>query len=310
VCLAVVVVATAAPNATAATLRSVLVENGVPATGAPAWLDATISGYAAFSDETLFAIACYRGAGTALPDTFDVVAFDRRSGRWRAATLPRRRGNVEAGGWDAGTFVEIRRGTRHLYLEAHLNPSASTTLVLNDALAVEGTADGRIRAVLPGDAFLFEKSTIHFAPTHTAELWIYTSADRRSSIVYPLKPHGGIRAAYIERVRGIYAALGEQWMREHNHHGDAERFNSAILQPVVVNSGGTVTAFVVRFGTTDVSPGSTPAQDVMVICRALTAAPQCVESLVPKTSPSEPDSAREAKLRRALEEPGAPPRRD
>jgi len=307
---AAVVIAAAAPNATAATLRSVLVDNGVPATGAPAWLDATISGYAVFSDETLFAIACYRGAETALPDTLDVVAFDRRASRWRAATVPRRQGKVEAGGWDVGTFVEIRKGARHLYLEAHLNPSASTTLVLNDALAVEGTADGWIRALLPADAFLFEHSTVHFAATHAAELWIYASADRSSRRVYPLEPYGGIRAAYIERVRGIYAALGEQWMREHNHHGDAERFNSAILQPVVVNSSGTATAFVVKFGTSDVLPGSTPARAVLVICRALTATAQCAESLLPATSLRESDSAREAMLRQALERIGAPSHRD
>jgi hypothetical protein len=290
----------AAAAASAETLRTVLSGYDVPADGAPRWLDEEFTASAAFSDDRLFAIAGDRaGGGDSLPDTFEVLAFDRRTKVWRSATLPRRHRNRNHR-WDVGTFDDLRRGDRHFYLEAHLNPSAATTLVLTDALTVESAVDGWLVAALPRGDFLFEHSAIHFAPTHSAEIWLYSSGTRTSRPIYPKAPYGPVRAAYIDTVRAVYERLGPDWMREHNHHGDPQQFDSALLPPVLVSERGNIAAFLTRFGTTDSFPGSTPAQDVAVVCDGLPGNARCRESRLDRTAPAS-EEERERLLRAAID---------
>src|SRR5262249_3820939 len=45
--------------------------------------------------------------------------------------------------------------------------------------------------------------------------------------IYPPVPTQRVRREFIERVRTRWRSLGEQWFMEHNHHGDATRFDAS-----------------------------------------------------------------------------------
>jgi hypothetical protein len=117
--------------------------------------------------------------------------------------------------------------------------------------------------ILPDESVIYYRSQVHFAPTHQAELWIYdrNGRDRR---LYPNPPYQQVRLDYIQTVKRIYDAKGEQWFRENNHHGDPAAFDSEI-DNVVVNDAAKSVEFIAKFGGDGQVP--TPAQEVLVVCQ-------------------------------------------
>ena len=159
---------------------------------------------------------------------------------------------------------------------------------------------GWIRATLPDGRILFEHNEVHFAPTHPASLWLFDPASVTSHAFYPTSPEQPVRRAYVERVRGIYARLGEDWMRTHNHHGDPERFDSRIDDPIVTSADGGAVAFVTRFGSTETRADATPALDVVVLCGLRAGAGPCSETPLTERRRGRADAPIEAILRDAL----------
>ena len=265
------------------TLRGLLRDNRIEA-GAldPAELDRPITSAAVENTDDLFVAAWYPDNGTPLlSDALRISALDKAAKTWMHATLPRRR---EAGGtsgpsWEIGSIEQIHHSKGRIFLDTHGNPSAGTLLVLTRTLQPVAALDGWLLLLLPDDRALYERSMIHFAPTHAAELWIYDAGSGRDARLYPVKPYAPTRLRYIETVRRVYAALGEKWFRENNRLDDPEEFDSSILPPLVAGGRGTAVAFIVRLGSTGTLPGSTPPLDLVVVCEALsTAGPRCRET--------------------------------
>jgi hypothetical protein len=270
----------AAGPAGAQTLGEVLAGHGVrTGAGGPADLDEPVTSFAVENARDVFAVAYYRReAADTLPDELRISVLDKAAGSWRHAVLPRVRRAPAASSlaWDAGSILRVSHTSQYVLLDTHRTPSAGRLLVLSRSLQPVASLDGWLAAALPGGRIVYHHSLTHFAPTHPAELWVVDPFTGRNDRLYPTQPYGRVRRAYIEQVRAIYARVGEAWFRVNNHHGDPERFDSAIGPPYAVSPDGRALAFAASFGNVDAhSPAATPGLDVLVVCDV--AARRCSE---------------------------------
>lgn len=214
------------------------------------------------SDENEFLFAGYAVSerlpgGRRMDPRLHVVLADRRAGaiRYRAVTPNEYPGQ--------GSVSRIVRTDQYIVVSLQLTPSAANTVVLDRNLEVLGGFFGWPLAVLPNEALVFQNSMVHFAPTSMARVSVYDPARRIEREIYPPANYDPVRLEYIERVRGVYAEIGEAWFRANNHHMDPERFNSSVLW-VVVDAGASIIAFLGRYGREDDLVES--RQDVVVTC--------------------------------------------
>ena len=266
--------ARAQPQATAAgatTLRDALAKHDVPIErGGPADLDRTLPSHAIDDTPGLFVIGFDAG------DTVRVSAFDRRTRTWSHARLERERQNRPT--WNVGSILKIHHTGPHILLDTHQSPSAGTVIVLSRSLVPVATLPGWVIQTLPTGTVLYQRSTVHFAPTHAAELWTWNPVTKRDVRLYPVAPADSVRRAYADTVRSIYGRVGETWFRERNHHMDPARFDSRLVDSVMVSESGRELSFVVRFGGGEGTPAETPTLDVAVHCRRVgSSAARCSE---------------------------------
>lgn len=254
----------------AQTVREVLRDDDVPVgPQIPFDPDLRITSWAAESGPDLFIIAFYAaGRDAGLPDTLRIGVYDRSRAAWVHAALPRRRAAPPA--WDVGSVLEIHHTARRIYLDTHTNPSAGTVIVLTRALRPAAALSGWLLRLLPGGLAIHHRSMVHFAPVHSAELWLFDERSGRDAVLYPREPWDRVRRRYVDTTAAIYARLGEAWFMAHNQAMDSSAFNSSLASPVVIGGGGSAAAFVMRFGDRfDRSAAATPVLDVAVRCEAL-----------------------------------------
>lgn len=280
-CLMTAVLVLAMPAAAAAqTLNNLLAQHGVTLDSASAALaNRPITSYAVGDSAGTFAVAWYWATGSSqLPDTLNISMYDRASRSWLHAALPREQTDTTGGRlkYSVGSALRVSRSRDHLFVDTHINPSAGTLLVLSEKLELVTALNGWSELLLPGGAMVYQRSTVHFASTHPAELWLYDPGRRRDVALYPTQPYAAVRREYVERVRDIYARLGEDWFRLNNHHMMAEQFESNLGDPVA-DSTGTRIAFIARFGDGGGSRAATPLVEVLVVCVDVTRESRCTE---------------------------------
>ena len=250
------------------TLREQLAAYNVSLTaGVPGDLERRLVNYAVQDAPDLFVIAYHAAQqfDDRRADTLYVSAFDRGTRQWVHAGLEPRRESVPV--WDIGTVLRIHHSDRHVLLDTHRNPSAGMIIVLSRQLTPVAALDGWVLRVLTAGVVLYHRSSVHFAPTHSAELWTWDGATGRDLRLYPGVPPDSVRRAYIDTVEAIYRRTGEAWFRANNHHMGPVRFDSRLLDSVTVGPTGRDMTFVVRFGGGDGTPAATPTLDVVVRCR-------------------------------------------
>jgi hypothetical protein len=165
-----------------------------------------------------------------------------------------------------------------VYLDTHSSPSAGIILVLTRELRPVTALWGWSLRLLPNDVLVYHRSMVHFAPTHSAELWTYDPRSNRDALLYPQKPFSDVRTRYIARVKAEFDRLGEDWFRVNNHHMDAEQFDSRREDSLVVSADGRSLATMFLFGDRDPAPGRTTPLEVVVHCTSLhSPRPVCTE---------------------------------
>lgn len=264
----------------AQTLRVAVAEEGLAAPIDADDLDQPITSYAVLNDPERFAIAYYwqRPGNQVLPDSARIRVLDKVTGEWVYRAVPRTEGEDSArgGAQELGSITRISRTADYLYLDSHLNPSAGTILILTRALEPVARLPGWTQLLLPTGFVVYEHSEIHFAPTHSAELWGFDPRSRQNRLIYPRLPYDSIRSAYIQHVARIYGEFGEDWFRRHNHPMDPEHFDSQVLAVASDSVGGL--ALEMRFGATSQTPAAPPVMEVIVLCREVQAVePRCAE---------------------------------
>lgn len=291
----------------AQTLSLVLSQNGVTLESVDrARADRSINSYATGSDSGHFGIAYYVNTGSdTLADSLHVSVLNRATHAWthRAVARTKARTAADSLAYNAGSAIRVTFARNHVFVDTHVNPSRGTLFVFNPKLELVAVLNGWSELLLPGGAVIYERSTVHFASTHPAELWLFNPASKRHAAIYPTQPYDVVRTEYVKRVRDIYARLGEDWFRLNNHHMMAEQFESRIGTPLA-DSGGTRIAFIAMFGDGGGSRASTPVVEVLVVCSAVLSAPTCAETELSEMRRRRPGLSEEQILREALSRGG------
>lgn len=237
-------------------------------------------------------------------ETLHVLAIDRKTGAWKHRIHKDDvNGDLSLAG---GSVVGIRTSPGFITLEMHHNPSAGTTWVLRRDLSRAGAFYGWIKELLPNELMVYEQSEIHFAPTHYAEISIYDPFAARSRRIYPIPSGTAVRSAFVAGVRTRWDALGEDWFRMHNHHGDPELFDSSSGR-FAVDWNARGMAFQVHYDDFTGTDGRTSAasEQTIVSCNGLERAStvRCGESADSAWAAVLPGREPEARLREAAAHP-------
>jgi hypothetical protein len=173
--------------------------------------------------------------------------------RWRAAEVcwPPESSETACQG---GSILAIDAVKGFLYLDGHINPSASCTMVLTDKLTLHDTFYGWVVGSFKDGRVVYQHSEPHFMPTHYVELSVYDPVRRRSRRIYPPDPATPLLRQYIEKTRTVYkrccvtdppADCGGSFT-ESNRNCRPELFENSIGK-VMVNDAKDSITFKVRF---------------------------------------------------------------
>lgn len=248
--LAVLFILAGAGPGLAETLAGVLKARAIDSSGLDrARLARRITSFASLEDAEVFVIGYYPDDGNGrLGDSLHIDLLQKRSGHWLSKEIQR---DETQGAIFGGSVLEIRRSGGFLYIRTHVNPSAAYTLVLTGDLQYHSSVYGWPLATFPDGLLIFQNSEVHFAPTHYTEISVFDPRSKRSWLIYPRRPFEVVRREHIEKVRAAYTKRGEQWFREHNHHGNPELFDSYRRGDVTANPATRAVAFSIGFDNTD-----------------------------------------------------------
>jgi hypothetical protein len=161
----------------------------------------SIANWAAHDYPGSFLFAWYFIGDGHTPNTLRVLRYDRRTGIASNTVLtdsPATRasflGQFPVPCMGSSASVAEREGT--IYVETHLTPSASCTLVLDHHLTLKTALSGWLLGFVSDRYAVFRESMIHFAPTHPMNISVYDAVTGRSTRVYPL-PGDRLRAEYV-----------------------------------------------------------------------------------------------------------------
>ncbi len=238
-----------AVNAAPETLRELLAAKNLNITGAKlANLDKSIASGAELDDANQFVIAYYieDGSGEMKPPIF-VERYDRKSKEWTSAALAdaqTKSGDIEVDCF--GTILSVTAAGRRILLETHINPSAGCLLVLSPGLKLEAGLYGWLEGRLGEDTLIYQRSEVHFAPVHPAELALYDLRSKRDISIFPRKPDLAIRRERALQLRNFYKA-NEGWCSKNNDPCDPEYFDSELQGPVATNDAEAALAFLISY---------------------------------------------------------------
>lgn len=152
-------------------------------------LDKRITSYAVVQNAEQFLIAYYVDDGSgALTEPLFVDRYDAAAHGWTSTKITRADPKV-ADSWCLGSAVSLRASPTGYYLGTHVNPSAGCTIVLSQDLTVQAVLTGWVLAVFGDGTIVYQRSQVHFAPTHYAEISLYDGTRARDVQIYPMKPY-------------------------------------------------------------------------------------------------------------------------
>jgi hypothetical protein len=244
---AVILLAASATAAHADTLRSVLQAEGVAHPSTLPDLDRSV-GHVILTRDGPTTFVVYDAGGPSDPVRLVALRLGPKRDRFTRAPLTWPRS--APAGLDAQTCRRLdsaRAYPRAVLVTAHLNPSASCTLVLGRDLTLRAVLPGWPIAGLPDGRIVYQKSQVHFAAVHPMELVLFDPNRLADVPLYPRPPHQAVRAAHVARMRQAYT---DAWCAPRNHPCDPELFDESLASEVVVSPRGDALAFVVALDNT------------------------------------------------------------
>jgi len=264
--------------ASADTLKEALAAKNLPIAGAKlANLEKNITSGAELDDADQYVIAYYLddGTGELNPPLF-IDRYDRKSREWKSGQLPEARVKVQGAAEEIdvclGSVLSIAGFGGKLFLETHINPSAGCVLILSDDLKSLGSLFGWLVGRLGNDLLLYERSQVHFAPVHPAEIAVYDLRTKRDETIFPPKEATPVRQARVAQLREFYKP-NEAWCHKNDDPCDPESFDSDLQGDVLTNDAEYAVAFLISYEQIqlvqgDVQKPSGP-KDVLYIYRHL-----------------------------------------
>ena len=261
-----VVVAHAWAQGEGKTLRQVLAAEKMPVDEDGLHnLDKTITSGAELNDAEQFVIAYYLSDSTGLlkPPIY-VDLFDRHAERWKSGAIETAVAKWQGTDVDCfGSVLAIVAIGNSFALETHNNPSAGCELILSRDLKLETSLYGWIVGHFGDGGIIYQRSEVHFATVHPAEIAIYDPTTKKDFTIFPHKPFQEIRLKIIEELREFFKAH-EDYCQKANDPCDPETFDSALVGKVATDDREHAVAFVVSYelqgyGQSDDKPGGPSA---------------------------------------------------
>jgi hypothetical protein len=138
-------------------------------------LDQPITSYADLNDHGMFLIAYYLSLPSGmLEDPLRLLSFDRKTEEWRSAQVML--GGEQIGHSEClGSVLGVHAVPSAFLLDTHINPSAGCLVILDHNLAFRNALYGWYLTTLNDAQIVFQRSEVHFAAVHPAELGSTTS---------------------------------------------------------------------------------------------------------------------------------------
>lgn len=210
-------------------------------------LDQSITSYAALPDDRdVYLIAYYWNLPSGmLEDPLRVLSFNRKTQEWKSVQLAL--GNDQIGHSECtGSVLGAHSLSGAFLLDTHINPSAGCLVILDRNLAFQNALYGWYLAAIGDNQIVFERSEVHFATVHPAEVVLYDITTKHETPLFPRKPFQRIRAEYAAKLQEFYRTH-QGWCRENNDPCDAETADSSVRGEVAVNEREHALTFVVSY---------------------------------------------------------------
>lgn len=231
------------------TLRQALAAKHLPMyAGKLANLDKTITSWAELDDANQYVIAYYVDDGRdVLNRPMFLERYDRKRGDWTSSSLAD--AETKSGAIDVdcfGAILSVTAAAKRLLVDTHINPSASCLLVLSADLRLEIGLYGWLERMLGEDTLIYQRSQIHFAPVHPAEIALYDLRTRRDVTLFPRKPDSAIRRARTAQLAEFYK-VNKEWCNKNDDPCDPENFDSGLQGEVATNEAEAAVAFLISY---------------------------------------------------------------
>jgi hypothetical protein len=234
------------------TLKETLAAKHLPVEAAKlANLEKSITSWAELDDANQYVIAYYLDDGSGMLNSkLFLDRYDRKSGEWKSGQLPE--GPVKVGenadetDVCLGSVLSVTASGGRLFLETHINPSAECVLIVSDALKLQESLYGWLVAHLGEDILIYQRSEVHFAPVHPAEIALYDLRTKRDVTIFPPKPEPAIRRARTAQLQNFYKE-NQEWCNKNDDPCDPESFDSELGEKVVTNEAEAAVAFLISY---------------------------------------------------------------
>ena len=213
-----------------------------------------ITSYAVLDDRSVYVLAYYWDlpSGT-LEDPLRILSHDRGSGEWKAGQLALA-GDRIAHSECGGSVLSVHALPDAFLLETHINPSAGCLLVVSRNLQFRAALYGWYLAAFGDGLTVFQRSEVHFASVHPAELAVYNARTGQEMPLFPRKPFQAIRSAYGAKLAEFYRTH-EDWCMRNNHPCDPESMDSSVVGEVATSAQEHALAFVISYDAIQEFPG-------------------------------------------------------
>ncbi len=217
-----------------------------------------ITSYAGLDDRSVYVLAYYWDLPSgALEDPLRLLSYDRDSGEWKAGQLALA-GDRIAHSECVGSVLSVHALPDAFLLDTHINPSAGCLLVVSRNLEFRAALYGWYLAAFGDGLTVFQRSEVHFAPVHPAELAVYDARTGQEMALFPRKPFQAIRSAYGAKLAEFYRTH-EDWCMRNNHPCDPESVDSSVVGDVVTSAQEHALAFVISYDAIQDFPGDLKA---------------------------------------------------
>lgn len=219
-------------------------------------LDHPITSYAALPNNRDFYLIAYywRVPSGMLEDPLRVLSFNRQTEEWQNAQLMLG-GDQIAHSECVGSILGAHSLTSAFLLDTHINPSAGCLVILDRNLSFRNALYGWYLAAVDDTRIVFQRSEVHFAAVHPAELALYDLTTKQETSLFPRKPFQRIRSEYTAKLRDFYRTH-EEWCRENNDPCEPETVDSSLEGEIAVNHREHALAFVIDYDSYDRFRGS------------------------------------------------------
>ncbi|HEY6412511.1 MAG TPA: hypothetical protein VIX42_02415 [Edaphobacter sp.] len=209
-----------------------------------------ITSFAASTELSPFLLAYYDddGSGGLLP-LLHILRYDRQTGHLRRTDLRgieipsygRSEVMTQVSSNCMGSALNISEKGGLIVIHTNISPSAECALILTSDLNFVAGLGGWVLATIDGN-LIFEENTIHFAPTHPAQICAYNLRQKKLTSIYPAETDAA-RTQFSAELHNHMAS--SKWCNEQNNPCDPENFSTNI-EHITVNESHRSFAFDAR----------------------------------------------------------------